>query len=163
MQIRAALPCDPASIDTLLISSFAPITGRMSPEDAQTFAAALAVSHAKYAHKGVWFVAAAKEELVGCVAYFRPFSTQHPLFQGNSAHIQLLGVSPSQTRAGVGRLLMLHCLAQARANTADGLLLQTSELMPEARALYESLGFVMTKILPSVWGQPTYLYAKLLP
>ena len=57
-------------------------------------------------------------------------------------------------------MLMEHCLALARRDGAIEFLLQTSELMPEARRLYNSLGFSVRETLPPVWGQPSYLYAK---
>ncbi len=160
MDVRPAADAESDIVDALLAAAYAGVIARMPAEDGRAFAAVLPSARAKYAEHGTWLVAISEEGICGCVAYFAPNSTQHPLFTGNSAHIQLLGVAPARRAAGIGRMLMERCLAMAKADGAADLLLQTSELMPEARRLYESLGFEVRATLPPVWGHPTYLYAK---
>ena len=160
MNIRHATIEDYSAIDSLLGDAYAVVICRMPPDDGIAFKAVLPKARAKYAEKGLWVVAETQGRIVGCVAYFAPGAVEHPLFQGSCAHIQLLGVSPSQTKQGVGRKLMDYCLSMASSDRADEFRLQTSELMPEARKLYESLGFKQTEVLAPVWGQPTYLYSK---
>ena len=160
MNIRPATIEDSSAIDALLGDAYAVVVSRMPPDDGLAFNALLPRARAKFAEKGLWLVAEAQGQIVGCVAYFSPGATEHPLFLGNSAHVQLLGVSPSQTKQGVGRMLMDYCLSMASKDQASEFLLQTSELMPEARKLYESLGFKVQEVLAPAWGQPTYLYSK---
>jgi ribosomal protein S18 acetylase RimI-like enzyme len=160
MNIRPATVEDYPAIDALLGDAYAVVISRMPPDDGLAFNVMLPKARDKYTEKGVWLVAEAQGRIVGCVAYFAPGATKHSLFLGNSAHIQLLGVSPSQTKQGIGRKLMDYCLSMASKDQASELLLQTSELMPEARKLYESLGFKVKGVLAPVWGQPTYLYSK---
>jgi ribosomal protein S18 acetylase RimI-like enzyme len=160
MNIRPATIVDSIAIDALLGDAYAVVVSRMLPNDGLAFNALLPRVRAKYAEKGLWLVAEAQGQIVGCVVYFSPGATEHPLFLGNSAHVQLLAVSPSQTKQGVGRKLMDYCLSMASKDRASEFRLQTSELMPEARKLYESLGFEVKEVLAPVWGQPTYLYSK---
>ena len=160
MKIRHATTEDAVTIDLLLSDSYAPVIARMSPDEGLAFKDLLPKARVKYAESGLWLVAEIEAQVVGCVAYFSPHTTQHPLFQGNAVHIQLLGVSRSHTKQGVGRMLMSYCLSLAEEEQAEEFLLQTSELMPEARRLYESLGFNVKEVLAPVWGQPTYLYSR---
>jgi GNAT superfamily N-acetyltransferase len=158
MIIRAATPDNSSDLDALLATAYAPVMARMQAGYSVVFAELLPKARARYAEQGVWFVAESGAELLGCVAYFKPGAIQHPHFQ-DKAHIQLLGVAPANTRKGVGRRLMAHCQMLAKQDGANEFLLQTSELMPEARGLYESMGLTVRGHLPMVWGKPTYLYA----
>ena len=158
--IRRAAVEDYDSIGHVLRGAYERVLHRMAPDDAEVFSAGLTGAVPRYAGKGTWLVAEVSSELAGVVAFFGPASTQHPLFQGNVAHIQLLGVGPDHERRGVAKALMNECMRAAANSKATELLLQTSVLMPEARSLYERLGFQLTKELPPVWGEPAYLYAK---
>lgn len=157
---RQASASDPERIGDMLAVAYATVMQRMPRSDAASFAGNLPRAVARYASRGVWLLAEQRTELAGAVAFFAPGSTSHPLYQGNVAHIQLLGVAPACARRGAGQALMAKCLSMARTSGASELLLQTSELMPEARRLYERLGFIVRAELPPVWGAPTYLLAK---
>lgn len=159
MHVRQASSVDHEEISHILAAAYAPVMLRMPGSDAAAFAASLPGAVSRYALGGTWLLAE-RAEPVGAVAFFASGSTKHPLFQGNVAHIQLLGVMPGQTRTGVAQALMAECLSMASTSGASEFLLQTSELMPEARRLYERLGFTVRKELQPVWGAPTYLYAK---
>jgi ribosomal protein S18 acetylase RimI-like enzyme len=143
----------------MLVAAFGSATQRMATTDAADFTTRLPDAVARYGATGIWLLAE-RVEPVGAVAFFGPGTTQHPLFQGNTAHIQLLGVLPVHTRSGVAHSLMAECLSRTLASGASELLLQTSEFMPEARRLYERLGFTLRRELPPVWGAPSYLYGK---
>jgi ribosomal protein S18 acetylase RimI-like enzyme len=159
MHICQASSLDHHCIGRILASAFELVMQRMESADAAAFVGRLPGAVTRYANGGVWLLAQ-QAAPVGAVAYFAPGTTAHPLFQGNVAHIQLLGVLPAATRNGAGRALVEECLSMASLSGASELLLQTSELMPEARRLYEQLGFTIRESLPPVWGAPTYLYAQ---
>lgn len=163
MHVRPATDKEHHGIDVLLANSYGPVMARLPAQDARDFAAMLPKARARYAEKGLWIVATLEGVMVGCVAYFGPGVIQHPLFECDSAHIQLLGVAPANTKSGVGRALVKHCVALAADDGAREMLLQTSELMPEARRLYLRLGFMMRKELPPMWGNLTYLCVKEVP
>jgi len=160
MKIRAATPADHPTIQALLTDAYEPVLEAMSPEDAEKFRSTVAKAVDRYGETGIWFVAESDKRLCGCVAFFQPGSVSHPLFHPSWSHIQLLGVASGHTRGGIGRALMRHCLAASRSAGARTLGLQTSELMAPARALYESLGFVLERTLSPAFGYPTYLYVR---
>lgn len=160
MHIRQATATESDCIGKILAVAYEPVMRRMTNAEAAAFAGSLPGAVARYGNSGTWLLAERQDKPVGAVAFFAPGSTTHPLFQGNVAHVQLLGVVPGQTHSGIAQSLMAECFSMGANSGASELLLQTSELMPEARRLYERLGFKLRKQLPPVWGAPTYLYAK---
>jgi ribosomal protein S18 acetylase RimI-like enzyme len=60
----------------------------------------------------------------------------------NESHVRMLGVDPPAQRRGIGRALMEECIAIARARGKTLMTLHTTQRMREARAMYESMGFV---------------------
>lgn len=146
------------AIEEVLLKAYRPVFDRMAQQDAQSFASVINGAVHKYGKSGIWYINNSDGQVTGCVAYFAPGAVEHSLFTGSSAHVQLLGVSPSQCRDGVGKRLMQHCITQAKIAHAAQFSLQASELMPEARALYISMGFQLTSELKPAWGKPTYLY-----
>lgn len=158
MSIRSACPGQFPAIAALLHRAYEPVLSAMSPEHAEHFRQAISGAVSHYGENGTWFISESADQIVGCVAYFRPQSVAHRLFDDSWAHIQLLGVAPDHTRRGHGKALMHHCLLMARSAGAKILALQTSELMAPARQLYESLGFVLERDATPAFGHPTYLY-----
>jgi ribosomal-protein-alanine N-acetyltransferase len=57
------------------------------------------------------------------------------------ADIQTIAVAEGARRRGLGRVLMLHMIDEARERGATELFLEVRADNPGARALYESLGF----------------------
>lgn len=78
-------------------------------------------------------------EAAGCVSV-------KALPERNHAHeVKRLWTEPRMRGSGAGRLLMEAAIAWARAHHAETLLLDTQpDAMPQALALYRSLGFVET-------------------
>jgi len=81
-------------------------------------------------------------ELLGGVTYVAgpddPYSEE---LRECEAGIRMLAVDPACHRRGVGRALTEACIARARAAGRRRVVLHTSESMPAAKHLYESLGF----------------------
>jgi ribosomal protein S18 acetylase RimI-like enzyme len=80
--------------------------------------------------------------LVGAVAYQPPPKSGSGSGRpGGSAWIRTLAVPPAQRGRGIGRLLTEACIARARADRATAIGLNTTFLMPVAKAMYERMGF----------------------
>jgi ribosomal protein S18 acetylase RimI-like enzyme len=81
-------------------------------------------------------------ELLGGATYVRgpddPYSEE--LAEGE-AGMRMLAVDPMHHGRGVGRALTQACLERARSDGRSRFVLHTSDWMPAARHLYESLGF----------------------
>jgi ribosomal protein S18 acetylase RimI-like enzyme len=160
VKIRTASPVDHASIAALLLRAYDPLISILQTGDACRFSDELLEAVEQYPARGSWLVGEDAMGLVGCVAYFAPYSTDLPLYQGNCAHFQLLGVDPAHTRRGFGRSLVEACISRAVGQGAAEVRLKTSEYLQGACRLYENLGFTVQEILPPLWGKPAYLYAK---
>jgi putative acetyltransferase len=71
--------------------------------------------------------------IVGCVALI-------PMGDG-VYEVSKMAVSPSIRGRGIGRKLLEHTIAEARAMGATGLFLGSNSILKDAVHLYESLGF----------------------
>ncbi|WP_106478982.1 ribosomal protein S18-alanine N-acetyltransferase [Phytohalomonas tamaricis] len=73
------------------------------------------------------------DELVGfAVLALQPFDGE----------LEMIAVSPAQRRKGMGRRLLDHCIAQARNESKERVLLEVRSGNAEAVALYEQAGFI---------------------
>jgi ribosomal protein S18 acetylase RimI-like enzyme len=81
-------------------------------------------------------------ELLGGATYVAgpddPYSEE--LAEGE-AGMRMLAVDPTRHGRGVGRALTQACIERARSDGRRRLVLHTSDWMPAAKHLYESLGF----------------------
>jgi N-acetylglutamate synthase-like GNAT family acetyltransferase len=75
----------------------------------------------------------AQSQVVGCVALI-------PMGDG-IFELSKMAVSPAMRGRGIGRKLLEHTIAQARALGARGLFLGSNSILKDAIHLYESLGF----------------------
>ena len=82
---------------------------------------------------GYIFIVYADAAPVGCVALI-------PM-QNGVYEVSKMAVSPSMRGLGIGRRLLEHTIAQARALGAKSLFLGSSTKLPSAVHLYEAVGF----------------------
>lgn len=64
------------------------------------------------------------------------------------ADIQTIAVVPGARRRGLGRVLMLQLMAEARRRGAADIFLEVRADNPDAQALYDSLGFETIAVRP---------------
>jgi ribosomal-protein-alanine acetyltransferase len=64
------------------------------------------------------------------------------------ADIQTIAVAESARRNGLGRVLMLRLIAEARERGAEQIFLEVRADNPSAQSLYESLGFERIAVRP---------------
>jgi N-acetylglutamate synthase-like GNAT family acetyltransferase len=75
-------------------------------------------------------------ETVGCVALIRMDEAGDAVYE-----LSKMAISPALRGRGIGRLLLLHVIEQARALGAHSLFLGSSTKLPNAVHLYASVGF----------------------
>lgn len=68
------------------------------------------------------------------------------------AYLRTLAVRPGDRGRGAGRALTLACIEMARRDGAAGIALNTTDLMTDARGLYERLGFQPVPSHSWSWG-----------
>ena len=80
----------------------------------------------------------------GSVDYYAPGESPYHAFVGfpaDWAAFRFLGTDPERRGAGIGRALVEHLIALARADGAGHLGLHTGPFMVAAKAMYERMGF----------------------
>lgn len=103
------------------------------------------------------FVCLQQEELTGC-AFLIPSGNPWKFFESNWSYIRMLGVSPRCQGKGIGRQLTELCIAAARLSGEEIIALHTSEIMPAARHIYESMHFQQVRELEPHLGKKYFLY-----
>ncbi|NSL89599.1 GNAT family N-acetyltransferase [Chitinophaga sp. Mgbs1] len=159
LQYGEATTADRADILELSCISYASFAAQLTPEHRETLLRnqgdekLLAVLMAE----ARTFICSAGEQLVG-VVFLVPAGKATPVYPADWAYIRRLAVHPDFRRRGIGRQLMEMVIVQARAAGEKILGLHTSTLMPEARRMYDQLGFELVRELPVALGQQYWLY-----
>ncbi|HSF95035.1 MAG TPA: GNAT family N-acetyltransferase [Thermohalobaculum sp.] len=128
-EIRAADPGDLVAVRAIARAAYAPYVPRIGREPAPMvadFGASLAAGH-------LWV---AGDPVTGfVVAYPR----------GDHWHLENVAVAPEAQGTGLGRTLVAHVEAMARASGAAAVELYTNVKMTENQALYPRLGYAETR------------------
>ena len=134
--IRGADDGELDDVASLIVEAFAEYAARMSPDAWSSFAVDIANVRGRAGDARVW-VAERGGRLVGTVTQYSEWRGAQP---GTMA-LRLLAVPPGDRSSGVGRALMEHCIAQARAGGKQRVALTTMSEMMFVRDLAAKLGF----------------------
>lgn len=120
-----------------------------------------------------WSRGTMRDELASVHGYYlvaEDAAAQHPLagYAGllapagsGQADIQTIAVAPDARRHGLGRALVVALLDEARARAAEEVFLEVRADNPNARALYDSLGFTQIAVRPRYY-QPDGVDAQIM-
>ena len=130
IEIRPLLPGDDCTAFRTLNEEWITRHFVLEPKDRETLGDP---EHTILLKGGHILMACANDEPVGCVALI-------PM--GNGVYeLSKMAVSPQMRGQGIGRRLLEHTIAQAKAIGARSLFLGSSTKLPPAIHLYESIGF----------------------
>jgi GNAT superfamily N-acetyltransferase len=118
------------------VDAYSEFAARMAPDAWSSFAQDIANVRGRTIDAQV-LVAVRDDRIVGTV-------TRYPDWRGaqqDASAVRVLAVPPDERGSGVGRALMEHCIAAARDEGKERLVLAVSQEMEEARDLYDRLGF----------------------
>ncbi len=96
------------------------------------------------------------------MAFLMPSGNPTSLFKAGWSYIRMVTVDPEFGGLGIGRRLTGLCIEAARQNQEGIIALHTSELMDNARHLYETLGFKILKEVDPRLGKRYWLYLMVL-
>lgn len=102
--------------------------------------------------QGNAIIAEHDRELVGSVVYCSPGNSDSQFFQPEWSSIRMLAVLPLYRGQGIGQQLTLECIHRVQQDRAEAITFHTSELMMNARRMYERLGFQQDIELPCRLG-----------
>jgi ribosomal-protein-alanine N-acetyltransferase len=143
MELRVATPDDIDGIMTLETPTFG--TDAWS---AETMSSELGSTHTYY------LVAVEGDAILGYGGLLAPRASE-------DADIQTIAVAPSARRTGLGRQLMTALIAEAANRNAKHVFLEVRADNPNARALYDSLGFEQIALRPKYY-QPDGVDAQIM-
>jgi len=92
------------------------------------------------------------------MAFLVPSGNPTDIYRKEWSYIRFVSVDPEFTGRGIGRKLTMMCIDKARANGENIIALHTSEIMGNARHIYESLGFRVLKEIDRRLGKRYWLY-----
>ncbi len=101
------------------------------------------------------------DRLVG-MAFWIPSGHPDAIYQADWSQIRFVTVHPDYSGKGMGRKLTEWCVEMAQQNNDHTIALHTSEMMDNARHIYESMGFIMVKELEPRLGKRYWLYTKVI-
>lgn len=98
-----------------------------------------------------------KNELIG-MAFLIPSGNPWDIFKTEWSYIRMVGVNPKYQGNGIAKTLTFKCIEAAKNNNEKIIALHTSEMMPAARHIYETLGFTILKEIAPRLGKKYWLY-----
>jgi GNAT superfamily N-acetyltransferase len=123
-------------VASLVVDAYSEFAARMAPDAWSSFAQDIANVRGRKIDAQV-LVAVRDARIVGTV-------TRYPDWRGaqqDASAVRVLAVPPDERGTGVGRALMEHCIALAREEGKERLVLAVTQEMEDARDLYDRLGF----------------------
>ena len=151
VRIRPARDRELERAGELAVQAFARLRGLLTPENRSVMEEGVRFATA-IDTKGRLLVAELSGEVVGTVRYTGPGQPDHPIYPERFAYLRALAVSPQHLRHGIGRALTRACVAAARRDRAEALVLLVADANATARRLYEGLGFEPYRELPDYLG-----------
>lgn len=136
LTIRRARDEELDIVASLVVDAYSEFAARMAPDAWSSFAQDIANVRGRTIDAEV-IVALRDDRIVGTV-------TRYPDWRGaqqDASAVRVLAVPPDERGTGVGRALMERCIALARDEGKDRVVLTVTQEMEEARDLYSRLGF----------------------
>ena len=136
--IRAATPEDESLLSDLLESAYGELAN--GQYDSVALAAVLPLmsrANPKLLASGTYYIAYAGDQAAGCGGWTREKPGSGEIVEG-VAHIRHFATHPAHLRKGVARLLLEHCLAEARS---AGIQVMMSQSTLPAEQFYAAAGF----------------------
>ncbi len=97
------------------------------------------------------------DNIVG-MAFIVPNGNPTDIYLKEWSYIRFVSVDPEFGGQGIGRKLTIKCIDKAKDNGEKTIALHTSEIMNNARHIYESLGFKILRETDQRLGKRYWLY-----
>jgi ribosomal protein S18 acetylase RimI-like enzyme len=149
--VRDVLIQDFREVAAITVGAYREYSHALTPDNWHTMQTNLS-NVAAIAKQGKVMVAELSQELVGSVVYCPPGNSDSLFFQPEWASIRMLAVLPQYRGQDIGQQLTLECIHRAQQDRGEVIALYSSELMMNARCMYEQLGFQQDIELPRRLG-----------
>ena len=161
IQITSASPSDYPSVGQLMVSVYSNLEGFPSPEEQPKYYEMLA-NIGDFANKPSVdiLIARQQDQLLGAVVYIgdvADYGARIDLSGEKAAAFRLLAVSTDARGLGIGKRLTDACLARAKVEGLDQMIIHTTDAMKVAWGMYEKIGFKRSEELDFLQsGFPVY-------
>ena len=98
-----------------------------------------------------------REEVIG-MGFLVPSGNPTTIYDASWCAIRFISVDPLYGGRGIGRQLTERCIQYAKENGERTIALHTSEMMANARHIYERLGFKVLREIDRRYGKRYWLY-----
>lgn len=92
------------------------------------------------------------------MAFIVPSGNPTDIYEKEWSYIRFVSVDPDFSGLGIGKKLTIMCIDNAKQNNEKIVALHTSEIMNNARHIYENLGFTILKEIDKRLGIRYWLY-----
>ncbi|MFT3948670.1 MAG: GNAT family N-acetyltransferase [Agriterribacter sp.] len=99
----------------------------------------------------------AQNTIIG-MAFLVPSGNPTEIYDKDWSYIRMVSVDPDYAGNGIGKQLTLACIQAAKENGEKTIALHTSEIMVQARHIYESTGFTILKEIDKRLDKRYWLY-----
>ena len=152
MEIRVARPDEYERIGRITVSTYSEIFGA----DLAGYEFELEAVTERAADCTV-LVAADGGEILGAVTYVPgPETSMSEFTDTEAAGIRMLVVDPPHQGRGVGKALTDRCIAMARAERRQRIILHTTDRQPVAMRMYAGMGFIATPEFDVYVSEPPF-------
>ncbi|HEX6255380.1 MAG TPA: GNAT family N-acetyltransferase [Euzebyales bacterium] len=136
LTIREARDDELDIVASLVVDAYSEFAARMAPDAWSSFAQDIANVRGRSIDAQV-LVALRDDRIVGTVTRYPDWRGAQP----DASAVRVLAVPPEERGTGVGRALMERCIAAARDEGKERVVLAVTQEMEDARDLYSRLGF----------------------
>ncbi|MBB5287078.1 ribosomal protein S18 acetylase RimI-like enzyme [Rhabdobacter roseus] len=160
MVYRKGVSYDLEQIQILALSSWSQLQNDLSPENWQRLFKSLSnrETYVELLEKSCSFVCEnTDKELIG-MAFLVSSGNPTDIFLSEWCYIRYVSVAPEFAGRGIGRRLVEKCIELAKETREQTIALHTSEIMHQARHIYESLGFTVLREIEPRNGKKYWLY-----
>lgn len=152
--IRTATPGDQNLLSDLLAAAYGELV--KAPYDPEALSAALPLmsqANPKLLASGTYYIATIDEAAAGCGGWTREKPGNGEIVAG-VGYIRHFATHPAHLRKGIARLLLEHCLTQARAAGIHTMMSQSTLL---AEGFYAAAGFRRVGTIEAEMGPGVHL------
>lgn len=152
MEIRVARPDEYERIGRITVNTYSEIFGA----DLVGYESELEAVAERAADCTV-LVAANGDDILGAVTYVPgPETSMSEFSDSEAAGLRMLVVDPPHQSRGVGKALTDMCIAMARAERRQRIILHTTDRQPVAMRMYAAMGFIATPELDVYVSEPPF-------
>ena len=157
---RQGTKYDMQDLKKLAIKSWTPFQKELTDENWNSLKQTISndKTYEELIDQSTCFLCVADNYSVIGMAFIVPNGNPTDIYLKEWSYIRFVSVDPEFAGQGIGRKLTTMCIDKAKENGEQTIALHTSEIMNNARHIYESLGFEILREIDHRLGKRYWLY-----